>query len=927
MKHTGKILFGVLSTSALVGTGFAAWIVNNGFTDTKTVVVDSTVDTDVENKYSSVVDLTILETDNSLKFASKENGEDLTLTYNLKANEAAYTTDFSLVTNEYIPDVTVSLEVTSLTGSKADIKTEVEKYLVLPETQTITYDTWLVEDYKEAGYPLNINFKWNTDDGTNPQDWIETSEYNTPELQREYFTNLVSTLSDAKFTFTFTIGRTVEMTTFTVDENLVNGKLTFKDSSGNTLNPGTSYRAGTEVEVVPEADPYYKVDKVLVDGAEVIANEEGKYLFTLDKASTVSATFVNKVNTVTLNYEETQGEVKLTNALGEDLVGTTLNANETFKVVATPNENYLLKDVVVTQGEETLTDVEGVYTVLDNEDGVNVTVTFEVKTATVAYEPVTGISNVKLNNVAINEVTTLDYGTEVTITFDVDEGYELTNVLLDGETLVATEEAYKFTVSKDTYTLSFEVGVVEVTYDNIQGILDGTITGAVNIKGKVVAITSYGPIVMDENQGYILVYNPSDSSDAYEVGNLVTVAGNAGFYNERSQIAEGSMIKVVSTVADGYDDLEAVEVNIEELSDLSTYAATNMKITFECRVEKSDKYVNMYLDGTDVAFSAYGFDSSKIDNGYYTMEGYLVGLSGGRYVNVAISNFKVIEEVNIKSFEINPLPEQMKVNDVIALSAKVTSPTYYTDEIIPTYTTDDTEGYISIEGNTLHLLKEGSDLNIKITAEYDGLYAETTIYNITANNTSELTNILSVDFNTKQNVSNSYGPASYSVGENGDQNLKLNCAMYGALGDGTQVNLGFNKTTSSDVTEKVGQLPGNMKDIVKNPNNDNYAYFAVYSDFAVEGVARIDFTYRDYSTDLKNYLNLHLVTSIDNGVTWIEQNKTSMNTIQTGTDGNKVYSVELESVLTGAEGVRFGIVFEATSWKSRLPLIKLEVFK
>ena len=27
MKHTGKILFGVLSTSALVGTGFAAWIV------------------------------------------------------------------------------------------------------------------------------------------------------------------------------------------------------------------------------------------------------------------------------------------------------------------------------------------------------------------------------------------------------------------------------------------------------------------------------------------------------------------------------------------------------------------------------------------------------------------------------------------------------------------------------------------------------------------------------------------------------------------------------------------------------------------------------------------------------------------------------------------------------------------------------------
>ena len=305
MKHTGKILFGVLSTSALVGTGFAAWIVNNGFTDTKTVVVDSSVDTDVENKYSSVVDLTVVERDNKLKFASKENGEDLTLTYNLKANEAAYTTDFSLVTNEYIPDVTVSLEVTSKAGLKADIKTEVKKYLDLPETQTISYDTWLVEDYKETGYPLNINFKWNTDDlGTNPQDWIGTSaDYNTPELQRKYFENLASTLGDAKFTFTFTIGRTVEMTTFTVDENLVNGKLTFKDSSGNTLNPGTSYRAGTEVEVVPNADPYYKVDKVLVDEVEVTANEEGKYLFTLDKFG-YSGTKEEVANEMEFSYDQ-----------------------------------------------------------------------------------------------------------------------------------------------------------------------------------------------------------------------------------------------------------------------------------------------------------------------------------------------------------------------------------------------------------------------------------------------------------------------------------------------------------------------------------------------------------------------------------------------------------------------------------------------
>lgn len=714
MKHTGKILFGVLSTSALVGTGFAAWIVNNGFTDTKTVVVNSSVDTDVENKYSSVVDLTVVETDNSLKFASKENGEDLTLTYNLKANDAAYTTDFSLVTNEYIPDVTVSLEVTSLTGSKADIKTEVEKYLVLPETQTITYDTWLVEDYKEAGYPLNINFKWNTDDGTNPQDWIETSEYNTPELQREYFTNLVSTLSDAKFTFTFTIGRTVAMTTFTVDENLVNGKLTFKDSSGNTLNPGTSYRAGTEVEVVPEADPYYKVDKVLVDEAEVIANEEGKYLFTLDEASTVSATFVNKVNTVTLNYEETQGEVKLTNALGEDLVGTTLNANETFKVVATPNENYLLKDVVVTQGEETLTDVEGVYTVLDNEDGVNVTVTFEVKTATVAYEPVTGISNVKLNNVDISEVATLDYGTEVTITFDVDEGYELTNVLLDGETLVATEEAYKFTVSKDTYTLSFEVGVVEETFDDISQILSAEKGAAVKIRGKVVADTTSGPLVLDENGNYIYVYFPTGE---YALNDLVKVEGTISNYSNRNQISNAT----IETFADDtlvINDLETVGVTYEEIStNTAEYGLTEAKVSFDCRYDNKNFYIDggetNYFQGNNLDITGLGLENGK----YYNVEGYVSGFYNNS-VTLTVSKVTTTLEVNVSAFTLNQ-DISIKVGDRVALTASSVSPTYYKEN--PICEVDDNE-YVHIEdGNILVADKAGTGLSINIRARLGGV--------------------------------------------------------------------------------------------------------------------------------------------------------------------------------------------------------------
>lgn len=711
MKHTGKILFGVLSTSALVGTGFAAWIVNNGFTDTKTVVVDSSVDTDVENKYSSVVDLTVVETDNSLKFASVANGEDLTLVYNLKANEAAYTTDFSLVTNEYIPDITVSLEVTSSTGSKADIKTEVEKYLVLPKTQTISYDTWLVEDYKETGYPLNINFKWNTDAlGTNPQDWIETSEYNTPELQTKYFTNLATTLSDAKFTFTFKIGRTVEMTTFSLDGEMLNGNLTFKDSNGNALTAGTSYRLGTEVEVVPNADPYYKVDKVLVNGEELAANLEGKYVFTLDKDTKVSATFVNKVNTVTLNYEETQGEVKLTNVLGEDLVGTTLNANDTFKVVATPNKNYLLKDVVVTQGENTLTDVEGVYTVLDNEDGVNVTVTFEVKTATVNYEPVTGISNVKLNNVAINEVTTLDYGTEVTITFDVNEGYELTNVLLDGKALVATEDVYKFTVSKDTYTLSFEVSVVEETFDDISQILSAEKGTTVKVRGKVVADTANGPLVLDENGNYIYVFKPTGE---YTLNDLVKVEGTIGNYSNRNQISNAT----IETFADdtlAINDLETVGVTYEEIStNTAEYGLTEAKVSFDCRYDNKNFYIDggetNYFQGNNLDTSTLGLENGK----YYNVEGYVSGYYNNS-VSLTVSKVATLDTVKVTDFTLNEV-SSIKVGDRVAITLQSANPTYYKDN--PICEVDENE-FVHIEdGNILVADTAGKSLNIEVRAK------------------------------------------------------------------------------------------------------------------------------------------------------------------------------------------------------------------
>ena len=447
---------------------------------------------------------------------------------------------------------------------------------------------------------------------------------------------------------------------------------------------------------------------------EVTANEEGKYVFTLDKATTVSATFVNKVNTVTLNYEKTQGEVKLINVSGEDLVGTTLNANDTFKVVATPNENYVLKGVEVTQGEETLTDVEGVYTVLDNEDGVNVTVTFEVKTATVTYEAVTGISNVKLNNVDISEVTTLDYGTEVTITFNVDEGYELTNVLLDGSILNATEEVYKFTVSKDTYTLSFEVSVVEETFDDISQILSAEKGTAVKVRGKVVADTANGPLVLDENGNYIYVFKPTGE---YTLNDLVKVEGTIGNYSNRNQISNAT----IETFADDtlvINDLETVGVTYEEIStNTAEYGLTEAKVSFDCRYDNENFYIDggetNYFEGNNLDTATLGLENGK----YYNVEGYVSGYYNNS-VSLTVSKVAALKTVTVTAFTLNK-DFTIKEGDRIALTASSVSPTYYKEN--PICEVDDNE-YVRIEdGNILVARKAGTGLSINIRASLGGV--------------------------------------------------------------------------------------------------------------------------------------------------------------------------------------------------------------
>lgn len=55
MKKTGKILIGVLSVGALIGTGYASWHLNNGFVGTESGNVDVSINDMIINSFAKVV--------------------------------------------------------------------------------------------------------------------------------------------------------------------------------------------------------------------------------------------------------------------------------------------------------------------------------------------------------------------------------------------------------------------------------------------------------------------------------------------------------------------------------------------------------------------------------------------------------------------------------------------------------------------------------------------------------------------------------------------------------------------------------------------------------------------------------------------------------------------------------------------------------
>lgn len=237
MKKTGKILIGVLSVGALVGTGYAAWHINNGFVSTSTGNVNVSVNDMIINSFAKVV-VEDTDTKAGLSFDGGQN-EDLHLSYNVKAVKNSETetknpydlTLYENVAKEYIPDLKVTVKAYKTADSSTLTSEElakVTKFITLPEVQTYSYTEWLSKEAETKGHAINLDFSWSkaTFNGQNPEVYFKENPSETAEATIK---EMIETLKPITFKVHFDVGQ------YTYTEPDKSGTITIPEIANSTL--------------------------------------------------------------------------------------------------------------------------------------------------------------------------------------------------------------------------------------------------------------------------------------------------------------------------------------------------------------------------------------------------------------------------------------------------------------------------------------------------------------------------------------------------------------------------------------------------------------------------------------------------------------------------------------------------------------------
>ncbi|WP_281616004.1 T9SS type A sorting domain-containing protein [Flammeovirga sp. SubArs3] len=283
-------------------------------------------------------------------------------------------------------------------------------------------------------------------------------------------------MSDHTITASFT---EVDVPTYT---------LTVVQVSNGTITPSTTVvDEGSDQTFIIEASEGYEISEVLVDGESQGVIDEYTFADVMSE-HTITASFTEVVvPTYTLTVVQvSNGTITPSTTVVDE------GSDQTFIIEA--SEGYEISEVLV-DGES-----QGVineYTFTDVMSDHTITASF-----TEVIVPTYTLTVVQVSNGTITPSTTVvDEGSDQTFIIEASEGYEISEVLVDGESQGVIDE-FTFTnvMSDHTITANFKEEAVLFTIQVIEN-EGGSITPGTTEVSKGESIT----YSIEENEGYMLV--------------------------------------------------------------------------------------------------------------------------------------------------------------------------------------------------------------------------------------------------------------------------------------------------------------------------------------------------------------------------------------------------------------------------------------
>lgn len=762
MKKVGKLLIGVLSVGALIGTGYAAWTVNGGY-----VSNDGEIPFEIATIGSKEMSLEVTEKDTNEKVvfdAPKEwhGNEHLSKTYNVKAIKGVDLVDtpyvcatngyWELVSKPYQPHLKISTVAIdketkeALTGARL---TKLESYITLPKDEVVDYKTWLKSELETTGFDYTFTFSWTS--GVNPQiAWKDLAE----DVQAKNFTDLNKAFEGVAFKYTIQVGGVNEDTpvpgeTYTGEvtiptipsasltvEGLVDGKLTAgKHDITLTLDEG---------KVLKDDALYINTDKVVmtkVDPTGKPASGKGyTYTCNYDFKEGVKYEFkyeveneVTPIKKVSFTYTESE----LATVTFEDADYRRVEPGDLLDV---GSEVYF--NIAVDSGYTYETYFNG--TLLDDDHFVLVegTNNFEVRVSKVETPVKTYKVNVTGEHITFEYSTDitkeLPLGTEVTFTYTVEEGYELKSLTFNG---VDVKDTKKFTVVADKNELVATTELIPVKNYTLNEILIENKTAETgktyNVSNaKVVAVNQKGFTIYD-GTAYLEVYLAK--APEFVVGDHISIEGVVTKKDGWCQFTNTATY----TKLDKFEEIadqEAAEFTYTDLMAVKDDDQLGAKKVVFTAKYKASPFKGFYFDeGTErnISFNWYSFDSF-VDGATYKVTAILndLGKSGG-YIRVSyISSEKiadpVIEEVKVTCITVASTDISLEEGATKAITATVT-PDNATNKEVTYKSTDETIATVDEKG-VVTGVKEGTT-TVTVTSKENAEITATV--NITVTKKSE----------------------------------------------------------------------------------------------------------------------------------------------------------------------------------------------